>query len=171
MKKFKQGNLEVYASKNDTINRLVQLQGICKDANDRNGGLINFYCNKYGKIKIECYEKRLKLNLKNSKILTKLYGSVTERNHKTYIDYFTALKISSIFSRISFLLIAVVVLALFLILPVDKIRVLVVIVCLIVILIFQIFSIIKEKNNPHIDSETLIKVLEDKVNIINNWER
>ena len=50
MKKIKQGKLEVCASKSDTINRLMQLQGLCKDVNVRNGGLINFYCNKYGKI-------------------------------------------------------------------------------------------------------------------------
>lgn len=171
VKKIKQGKFKVFASKKDTINRLMQLQGLCKDVKDSNGGLINFYCNKRGKIKIECYEERLKLNFKNSRILSKLYGSITECNHHTYIDYFTALKISSIFARISFFLIAIVILALFLLLPVDKIKVLIVIVCLIIALIFQIISILKEKRNSHINSETLIKVLEDKVNIINNWEK
>lgn len=171
VKKIKQGKLEIFASKKDTINRLMQLQGLCKDVKDSNDGLINFYCNKKGKIKIECYEKRLKLNFKNSRILSKLYGAVTEYNHQTYIEYFTSLKISSIFARISFFLIAIVILALFLLLPVDKIKVLIVIVCLIIALIFQVISILKEKSNPHMNSETLIKVLEDKVNIINNWEK
>lgn len=171
MKKIKQGKIEVFTSKHDAINKLMQLQGLCKDVKDSNGGLINFYCNKNGKIKIECYEERLKLNFKNSRILSKLYGSITEYNHQTFIVYFTSLKITSIFARISFFLMAIVILALFLLLPVDKIKVLIVIVCLIIALIFQVITILKEKNNPHMNSEILIKVLEDKVNIINNWER
>ena len=52
VKKIKQGKLEVFASKNDTIDRLMQLQGLCKDIKDSNGGLIDFYCNKNGKIKM-----------------------------------------------------------------------------------------------------------------------
>lgn len=171
MKKIEQGKLEVRASKNETINRLIQLQGLCKDVNDRNGGLIHFYCNKNGKIKIECYEERLKLNFNHSKILTKLYGVVTECNNKTYIDYFTSLKNSSVFARISFLLTAIVIAAVFMLLPVDKSKVLVVIVCCIIALAFQIISILKEKSNPHIDSVTLVKVLEDKVDTVNNWEK
>lgn len=169
MKKINQATIEIFSSKDEAINRLMQLQGVCKNANDSNGGLIDFYCNKNGKIRIECYEERMKLNFKNSKILTKLYGTVIERNHKTYIDYFTSLKISSIFARLSFLLIAIVILALFLLLPVDKIKVLIVIVCLIIALIFQVISILKEKSNPHMNSDILIKVLEDKISIINNW--
>ena len=171
MKKINQGKFEVYASKTDTINRFMQLQGLCKDVKDSNDGLIDFYCNKNGKIKIECYEERLKFNLKNSRILCKLYGTITECNNQTYIDYFTTLKISSIFVRISFFLIAIVILSLSLLLPVDKIKVLIVIICLIIALIFQVISILKEKNNPHINSETLIIALENKVNIINNWDK
>lgn len=171
MKKIKQGKLEVFASRNDTIDKLMQLQGLCKGVKASSGNLINFYCNKNGKIKIECYEKRLKFDLKNSRILCKLYGTITECNNQTYINYFTSLKISSFSARISFFLIAIVILALFLLLPVDKIKVLIVIVCLIIALIFQVVSILKEKSNPHMNSETLIKVLEDKINIINNWEK
>ena len=171
MKKIKQGKLEVFASRSDTIDRLMQLQGLCKDVKDSNEGLINFYCNKNGKIKIECFEKRLKLNFKNSRILCNLSGIITEYNNQTYIEYFTSLAISCIFARISFFLIAIVIMALFLLLPVDKIKTLLVIICLITALIFQVVSIFKEKHNPHINSETLIKALEDKVNIINNWEK
>ncbi len=171
MKKIKQGEFEICASKKDTINRLIQLQGLCKNINDRNGGLINFYCNKNGKIKIECYEKRLKLNFKNSKILTKLYGVVTECNNITYINYFTSLKKSNIFVRISFLLAAIIILTFFMLSSVYKSKVLVAIICCIIALVFQIISLLKEKSDPHTDSDTLIKVLEDKVEIINNWEK
>ncbi len=170
MKKIKEGKLKVFVSKKDAIDRLMQLQGPCKDINDRNCGSIEFYCNKNGKIKIECCEQRLSLNFKNSKILTKLYGVVTQCDNETYINYFTSLKNINIFIWISFLLIATVISMFFMLLPINKTKVLALTVCCIIALVFQVISILEEKTNPDIDSDTLIKILENKIDIVNNWK-
>lgn len=58
MKKITQGKLEIFTSKANAINKLIQLQGVCKDIENSNNRPIEFYCNKNGKITVESLYSR-----------------------------------------------------------------------------------------------------------------
>lgn len=169
MKKITQGKLEIFTSKADAINKLIQLQGVCKDIENSNNCPIEFYCNKNGKITVE--SQRSRHNPQKAQMFTKLYGEIAEQNDKTYINYYTAFNYISVFARISFFIIAIIVLSIFMIFVSDKIKALIAIIVCVVGLVFQLISIEKEKKNLSENSDTLIEVLENKVNIVNNWDK
>lgn len=169
MKKITQGKLEFFTSKADAINKLIQLQGVCKDIENSNNCSIYFYCNKNGKITVESLRSRH--DPKKAQIFTRLYGEITEQNDKAYINYYTVFNYMSVFARISFFIIAIIILSIFMIFVSDKIKALIAIVVCVIGLVFQLITIEKEKKNLSENSNTLIDVLENKVNIINNWDK
>lgn len=168
MKKIVQGKFDVCTSKVDAIDKLMQLQGVCQEKNSNNCR-IEFHCNKHGKIIIESQVSRH--SPKKAKIFTKLYGNVTKQNNKTYVNYYISFDKNGVFRRLSAFLIAAIVLLFFLVFVPNKTKVLIALILCIIGLIFQLFSIEKEKSNLNLNSDTLIKVLENKVNIVNNWEK
>lgn len=167
MKKLQQGTFEIFTSKTDAISKLIQLQGICKDIKNSNDCRIMFHCDKRGKITVESLRDRY--NLKKAKMLTKLHGDIFEQGNKTYINYCVFLDKKSVFLRLCVFLIAIVILSIFSVFIADKIKVLIAVIICIIGLVFQLISINKEKENPSLNSKILIKVLENKINIINNW--
>ncbi len=169
MKKIEQGTFEIFTSKDDAINKLMQLQGVCKDIRNSNDCRILFECDKCGKIVVESDDDRY--NLKKALILTKLYGEIIEQANKSYINYYVSLENKNVFLRLSMFVIAIIVLLILGLFIDDKLKVLVAIVICIIGLVFQCISIKNEKCNSSLNSEILIKVLEDKINTINNWEK
>ncbi len=169
MKKINQGNFKIFTSKANTINRLMQLQGVCKDIKNTNNCRIEFRCNKHGKIIVESQWDRF--NPKKAEIFTKLYGDVIEQANETQIVYYTAFDKNSVFSKLSTFLIASIILLILIVFVADKIKVLIAIIFCIIGLVFQLISIKKEKDNSSLNSDILIKTLENKVNMINNWEK
>ena len=77
----------------------------------------------------------------------------------------------SVFARISFFIIAIIILSIFMIFVFDKIKALIAIIVCVVGLVFQLISIEKEKKNLSENSDILIDALKNKVNIINNWDK
>ncbi len=169
MKKIEQGKFEIFTSKTDAISKLIQLQGICKDIKNSNDCRIMFHCDKRGKITVESDDDRY--NPKKALILTKLYGEIIEQANKTYINYYISLANKNIFLRIGVFVSAIIILLIFGLFIDDKFKVLIAIVICVIGLVFQCISIKNEKRDPSLNSKILIKVLEDKINTINNWEK
>lgn len=169
MKKISQGKFEVFTTKADAIDKLIQLQGGCKDIKNSNNYIIEFYCNKNGKITVESQWSRH--NPQKAKVFTKLYGEVIEQVDKTYINYYTSFSNKSVLIRISSFIIAIIVLSIFMMFVAEKVKDLIAIIVCIVGLIFQLISIEKEKKNLSENSDIFIEVLENKVNIVNNWDK
>ncbi len=176
MKKIKEGKIEVLASKKDAIDRFMMLGGGCRgrDFRDRNGGAMIFYCNKYGKILIECQQVRREMTKNNSSsnILTKLYGTIKQYDNKTYVEYYTALKNIDVLKRMGLYVYGIIV-SIFLLIRYILVffPVIFFLFYFIISMIKQISSILEEKTSPDIDSDTLIKILENKVDAVNNWEK
>lgn len=169
MKKIDQGKLKLHTSKNDAINKFLQLQGVCKDVKNSNNCRVEFFCNKKGKISIVSLRDRY--SIKNSQILTELYAQVIENSGETYISYYTSLKKEKIIIIWSAFIVAIIVLLLSLLILDRKILTLGIIFLCIYALIYQLSSIKREKDNPSENSEIYIRVLEQKVDTVNNWEK
>lgn len=169
MKKINQGEFEVFTTKTDAIDKLMQLQGVCKDIKNSNNYIIEFCCNKNGKITVESQWSRH--NPQKAKVLTKLYGEVIEQANKTYINYYTSFSNMSVFARLSCFIIAIIILSIFMVFVTDKIKALIAIIVCIIGLVFQLISIGKERQNLTENSNILVEVLKNKVNIVNNWDK
>ena len=87
MKKITQGEYEIFTTKEDAIDKFMQMKGICREKiSDEN--LINFYCSKKGKIIITDPPRRGRgIHLDNS---TNLFADIIEQNGKTYVSYYTS---------------------------------------------------------------------------------
>lgn len=174
MKKIKEGKFEVLASKKDAIDRFMMLEGGVRDFRDRNGGAMGFYCNKYGKILIQCQQGRREMEKNNSSsnILTKLYGTIKQYDNKTYVEYYTALKNSNVLTSIGLYLFGIICCIFLLIRYIlFFLPIIIFLFYFIINMIKQINSILEEKTNPNIDSDILIKILENKINTVNDWEK
>ena len=169
MKKIEQGEFELFTTKADAIDRLMQMQVVCKDIKSSNGCSIAFYCDKNGKITVE--SQRSRHNPQKSQIFTKLYGEIIEHTNKTYIRYYTAFSNIGVFTRISCFIIAIIILSIFVMLISDKIKALIAIIVCVVGLVFQLISIEREKKTLSKNSNILIEVLENRVNAINDWDK
>ena len=77
--------IEVFTSKDDAINKFMQMQGICQNKLT-NGSSIEFFCTKKGKIAIS-NPPTYKAARENS---TKLFGNIIEEDNKTYVTLYTA---------------------------------------------------------------------------------
>lgn len=164
MKKIKQGRFEVFTSKNDAINKLMQLQGICHN-NLRNENAIEFFCTKRGKIAISNPPTAL-IQRENS---TRLFGNVIDENNKTYVTFYTTYSTATNITKIIYLLImtAAAILAFFISKTVPGF---ILILCC---LLFGSMLLIatQEKSNAPTDSDILIDELKSRVDAINNWEK
>lgn len=168
MKKIEQGKIEVFTSKVDAIDKLMQMQGVCqeKSIDDRR---IEFSCKKDGKINICFPQGRRENRYGKSKLMTKLNGKVIMQDNKTYITYYTAIDRFDIFTRLFILAIAIVVCLLCFVFVADKIKVLIATIICVAAFVFQLISI--EKEDPSSNSNILVDVLKKKIDAINAWDK
>ncbi len=170
MKKISQGKYELFTTKEDAIDKLMQLQGICTEEISGESQ-IEFFCYKNGKIAVTNPLRTRKRYHYNS---TNLYGKVVRQNGKTYVTYYTAFsKFNHVFNYIdiiSRILIAILVIILMVKYAFNIYK----IVFLLLILAAWVSLFIKnlnEKKNSSNDSEILINELEKRVVAVNQWDK
>ena len=175
MPKINQGKYEVFTTKEDAINKFMQMQGICRERISGENP-IEFSCNKKGKIVIAnpSSNRRSPRRRTADYNSTNLYAEVLEESGKVYVNYYTEFSVLNQFSKCFYF-------AIYLLMGIFSIVLAVVgkyefyyLPILFLGLIFsgiQIFSIVKEKKNSPKDSETLIKVLENRVKAVNLWDK
>ena len=165
MKQISKGEFEVFSSKLDTINKLMQLQGVCQETI---GGerRIEFYCSKRGKIAISNPPTRHERNW----VSTYLFGKVIERDNKTYVTYYTTFSRYNHFLKLFCTVIDIIVGVLAIVFLKNIFSFFVMLLCL-VFFVYQLFISVKEKSNSPKDSEILINELAKRIDAVNNWDK
>jgi len=169
MKKINQGKYEVFTTKQDAIDKFMQMQGVCREKISSENP-IEFYCSKKGKIVITNPPTR-RVTGENS---TNLFAEVVEQDNKTYITFYTEFSKSNNILKLIFLtisIIAAIFSIMFAIINVDITASLIVLFLCLVFFVFQLFTTAKEKNNSPKDSEILIKELKKRVDAVNLWDK
>ncbi len=174
MKKISEGKFEVFTSKEDAIDKFMQLQGYCVDQINGGEDSIEFICLKNGKMVIGDIPKR-RYAMENA---TKLYAKVIEEDGKTYVSYYTSFSKFDFVYDLLFIIFALLVLVgvtifkgIFAIETKEKIHLPVLYALCLVGGVFRFISKIKEKKNSPKDSEIMIKELEKRVNAVNYWDK
>ena len=163
MKKIVQGKYEIFTTKEDAIDKFLQLQGVCRETLISENS-VEFYCTKKGEIVITNSPTRT-VTGENS---TNLYGRVVEENDKTYVTYYTSF--SKLNQILKILLITMNIMAGILATILDRTYSPAISLFCLVFFVAQLFVYSKENNNAVKDSETLINVLEERVNAVNRWD-
>ena len=169
MKKIIQGEFEVFTTKADAIDKLMQMQGICREQISGENA-IQFYCLKNGKITITNPPTR-RVENDNSTIL---FGRVIEKDGKTYVTYYTAFSKSNNVTKLIFLLMDFLMAAIsivFVVLSKTQMYYLLILILALPLFSFKFFAGTKEEKNSKIDSEILIKELEKRVEAVNYWDK
>ena len=167
MKKISQGKFEICTTKADTIDKFMQMQGICREEISGENP-IEFYCSKKGKITITNPPTR-HIEHRNS---TNLFAEVIQQDDKTYVAYYT--RFSKIKNVIKLIFIGLdIIIAIFAIIfaIISADKKLFLIVLGLVFFAFQLLTATKEKKNSANDSETLIKELKKRVEAVNLWNK
>ena len=171
MPKINQGKYEVFTTKEDAINKFMQLQGVCREKISGEN-LIEFSCNKKGKIVItNPSSNRRRTDGDNA---TNLYAEVLEEDGKTYVNYYTEFSESNNILKLIFLVIysLMSIFAIVLAIKLDyKMYYIPIFALAILFYGIEVFATTKEKKNSPKDSETLIKVLENRVEAVNLWDK
>lgn len=162
--KIEQGKIEVLTSKDDAINKFMQMQGVCQSklCNDNS---IEFFCTKKGKFAIS----NPPTHLFSKEISTKLFGNIIQENNKTYITFYTAYSSANNITKVIYLIImaASTILAFF----VDKTVPIIILILCFILFGYMLFITTKEKGNSQTDSDILISELKRRVDAINNWDK
>lgn len=171
VKKLSEGKYEILTTKDDAIDKFMQMQGICREELS-NEKAIEFKCFKDGKIFISNLPTR---HIENDNA-TDLFAQVVEQNGKTYVTYYTNFNKSVIVWKFIFIILDIL-LGLFAILlsfvyPNEKSVYLIPFgfICT-VLLICRLISASKEEKHAPKDSAILIHELEKRVQAVNLWDK
>ena len=167
--KISEGKYELNTTKQDAIDKFMQLQGICREENQR-GNAIEFRCYKKGKIIIKSPPRK---RVENDNA-TNLFAQVIEQNGKTYVSYRTSFSALINASKCIFLAVYILAAVLAIVLTVfgeNRIYYLPILFLGLIFFGFKLFSAFKEKADSPKDSETLVKELEKRVEAINEWDK
>ena len=175
MPKINQGKYEVFTTKEDAINKFMQMQGICRERISGENP-IEFSCNKKGKIVIAnpSSNRRSPRRRTADYSSTNLFADILEQDGKVYVAYYTSFSVLNNILNCIFLVIYSLMFIFGIVLTIKLDYEFYYLPILFLGLIFsgiQIFSIVKEKKNSPKDSKTLIKVLENRVEAVNLWDK
>lgn len=168
MKIIDQGKFKLNTSKAVAIERFLELGSCCEEyySNDET---IFLDCTKSGEISISHFRHRTNRG-KNAYILSKLYGQIIEQKGETYVSYYTALTGGRIFLFCGMIVLGLI-LSISLFLTSLDLRALFTAVGFVIALIWQVSSLLDEKNQIYMHSKKFVKILERKVDAVNNWEK
>lgn len=167
MKKISQGKYEIFTTREDAIDKFMQLQGVCREEISGENA-IQFYCTEDGTIIISNPPR--KYSPDNS---TDLFAEIIEENSKTYVSYYTRFSKSNIVYKYIFYTICIIVWSIAVIFSIAKaniFRAVLYTACLVFFGLNFGTASQDEKNSPK-DSEILIKELEKRVNAVNLWDK
>ncbi len=169
MKKISQGQYEIFTTKPDAINKLRQMQGICRDAlSDENR--MAFTCLKDGKISITDPPGR-KAEHANS---TNLFAEVIEQDGKTYVTYYTSFNRTNNILKSIFLIVDIIMAIIGCILVAisdNKLYAFAILAVCLAVAAFSLFTNAKEEENSPADSDILINELQRRVEAVNLWDK
>lgn len=166
MKKIRQGEYELYTTKEIAIDRFMQLQGYCGENSNENS--ICLFCSKKGKLTITNPLIRHKHLL--NEISTKLFGRIIEKDGKTFLTFYT--KYSKFINTTKLIACAISIMfgILAIILERNLLSFLLLAFCL-GLFIYETFNITQEKYQSVEDSEIMIKALEKIIRAVNEWDK
>lgn len=169
MRKIEQGKYELFATKEDAIDKFMQMQGVCREEISGENP-IEFYCTKKGKIIITNPPTRRVENQHS----TNLFAKVVQQEGKTYVTYYTMFDKSNNILNLIFIVIYLLFGVLAIVFAIaDKNKIYYLPVLLICVLLFGYKLLVntKEEKNSSNDSEILIKELEKRVEAVNLWDK
>lgn len=166
MKKLNQGKYEIFTTKTDAIDKLMQMQGVCRERVCEDEHLIQFYCSKKGKITIANPPSKHERNWNS----TELWGEVIEQEGKTFVTFYTSYSTYNNFYKL-FTTILDIIIAILAIVFSQGIFALVIMLFCFAFLAYELSIIEKEKRNSPKDSEILIKELEKRIDAVNKWDK
>ena len=165
MKIIDKGKYELFTTRQDAIDKFMQIQGVCREP--VNGGYTTcFFCYKDGKININppAHTRRFTDNA------TKLYGEIIEEDGKTYVAFRTVFnRFVDIFNCICLVLNLIIDIILILFVK-DWITFVVILVSL-GLFIYLSGAISEQKYSSTVDYEAMIKELKRRVDTVNNWDK
>ncbi len=169
MKKIAEGKFEIFTTRADAIDKLMQLQGLCRE--EINGyQRIEFYCTKKGEITATNPPSK---HIEHT-YSTALYGEVIEQDGKTYVEYYTvysrynnALKIISL---VMLTVMSVFAIASAVVDSTGKAPYIIFLLCC-AFYVFQLINTLKEKKNAPRDSEIMVEELKKRVEAVNLWDK
>lgn len=169
MKKISQGKYEVFTTKEDAIDKFMQMQGICREEISGENP-IEFYCTKKGKIIItNPPTKRFE-----SQHSTNLFAEVVQQEGKTYVTYYTMFDKSNNILNLIFIIIYLLIGVLAIVFAIaskNKIYYLPILLLGVLLFGYKLLVNTKEETNSPKDSEILIKELEKRVEAVNLWDK
>lgn len=162
--KIKRGKLEIFTSKNDAIDKLRQMRGVCREKySDDN--FMQFYCSKKGKLAISNPPRR-HFQFYSP---TALFGKIIEEDNKTYITFYTIY--SKSFHSVKIFYFVMTVIMVIVSLFVDKTVPVILFILFLFLFLHHLFSATKEGEQASFDSDALITELERRVEAVNNWDK
>ncbi|MBE6793037.1 MAG: hypothetical protein E7534_06055 [Ruminococcaceae bacterium] len=169
MQKIQEGKYEVFTTREDAIEKFMQLEGVCREEISGENQ-IAFYCYESGNVYITDPPARSADNTNS----TNLYGKVITQDGKTYVTYYTGFRKSNqvfkIISLIFMILLAIGAIVLSVIQKNITVSVVALALCLIVVVNNLRDSAREGQNSPR-DSEILVKELERRVEAVNKWDK
>lgn len=169
MGKISEGRYEVFTTKQDAIDKLVQMQGVCREEIS-NKKPIEFHCSKNGKIYIFHSSGRNAIN-DNTAILS---GEVIEQEGKTYITFHTEFVKSGVVLKMVYLIICIIFAIgaiISAVLSFESYFTIAMLILALIFLVWQLFFTPKEKDFAPADSATMINELEKRVEAVNLWDK
>ena len=164
MKKIREGKYAISTTKYDAISKFMQLQGACRETltDDER---IRFYCSKKGRLTITDPPSMRAKYYRNS---TNLYGQVIVQDDETYVTYYTGFSKWNYYGHLVGIVISI--LGAILAFLLEGPTMLFLVVLCIIVLVANYLKVSKSKANAWLDSEILIKELEERVNAVNRWD-
>ena len=160
--------IEIKADLPETIERLMQMNGVCRES-DSTEKPLEFYCNKKGKIFVTAPVGRSSLSIPRSSYVR---AEAVSRDGKTYIDMCAVEQKGGFVSSVAFailqilLMIAVSVLYAIFDTPTFKKEI---IIALFACIMFR--DLFKEKNNITPDLEKMKNEVRNRANAVSNWDK
>ena len=164
--------IEIKADLPETIERLMQMNGVCRES-DSTERPLEFYCDKKGKILVTAPDGRSSLSIPRSSYVR---AEAVSRSGKTYIDMCAVEQKGGFVSSVVFAIIQTLLVIAFLVfyiisgnLPFGKgffIRLLLV---LFTCIMFR--DLFKEKNNITPDLEKMKNEVRNRANAVSNWDK
>lgn len=167
--KIDQGRFEVFTTREDAIDKFMQMQGICREEISGEN-LIEFYCHKNGKI-IITNPPTQRIESDNS---TNLFAEILEQDDKVYVIYYTSFSKSNNILKYIFFVLYLLMGVFAIVITIhtnDKIYYLPIFFLGLLLFSFQLFSATKEKKNAPRDSRIMVEELEKRVEAVNKWDK
>ena len=168
MGKLDQGALEIFTTKEDAIDKLMQIQGISRE-HMTSGNCFQFLCYKDGKIFMTHPPSR-SISADNATVLC---GQVIEQDGKTYVSYYTefrnSVRFMKYFGFIFYILLAIFCIVITVITR-EKTAFLLSLFFLGINLVHLITNPNEKTCSPK-DSKILVDELKKRVEAVNQWDK